>query len=167
MGEIDKTSLATCTDMDSEQGKATESQNGEIQLILGPMFSGKSTEMMRRLRRHMVTNQSVLVVKYEKDTRYSQSDIATHCGQALPAVSVNKLSELKETAREVDVIGIDEGQFFTDIADWCEEFANRGKTVLVAALDGDFRRSPFSELLKLVPRAEEVTKLRAICVDCY
>jgi len=143
------------------------SSSGQIQLILGPMFSGKSTELIRRLKRYQVAQYAVLIVKYAKDQRYDESGIATHCGQVLPAVSANKLSELQEMAGEYDVIGIDEGQFFPDIVSWCEEMANRGKIVLVAALDGTFQRLPFPEMLALVPLAEAVTKLQAVCMVCF
>ena len=109
----------------------------------------------------------VLIVKYTKDQRYDENGIATHCGQTLPAVAADRLVELQERANDYDVIGIDEGKFFPDVVDWCEEMANRGKIVLVAALDGTFQRRPFQDILSLVPLAEEVTKLKAVCMACF
>ena len=85
----------------------------------------------------------------------------------MPTVAVDRLGELQERAKDYDVIGIDEGQFFPDVVDWCEEMANRGKIVLVAALDGTFQRRPFQDILSLVPLAEEVTKLQAVCMACF
>jgi len=131
------------------------------------MFSGKSTELIRRLKRYQVAQYEVLIVKYAKDVRYDEGGIATHCGQTLPAVSATVLGELTEKTNNYDVIGIDEGQFFGDVVSWCENMANKGKIVLVAALDGTFQRKPFSDILNLVPLAEEVTKLSAVCMNCF
>jgi len=143
-------------------------KKGQIQLIFGCMFSGKSTELMRRLKRYQVAQYEVLIVKYAKDVRYDEVGIATHCGQTLPAVSATLLGELKEKAEDYDVIGIDEGQFFADTVEFCESMANKGKVVLVAALDGTFKRQPFcNNILSLVPLAEKVTKLNAVCMNCF
>jgi len=142
-------------------------KKGQIQLIFGPMFSGKSTELIRRLKRYQVAQYEVLIVKYAKDVRYDEAGIATHCGQKLPAVSVTDLKELTAKAEGFDVIGIDEGQFFGDIVGWCETMANKGKIVVVAALDGTFQRKPFCDILSLVPLAENVTKLSAVCMNCF
>jgi len=149
------------------EGRGRHTSGGQIQLILGPMFSGKSTELIRRLKRYQVAQYAVLIVKYAKDQRYDEKGIATHCGQVLPAVAADRLAELQERAREYDVIGIDEGQFFPDLVAWCEQMANSGKIVLVAALDGTFQRRPFPEILSLVPLAEDVTKLQAVCMRCF
>jgi len=151
----------------SNGGGSSQSRDGQIQLIFGPMFSGKSTELIRRLKRYQVAQYEVLIVKYAKDVRYSEGGIATHCGQSLPAISTGTLSELTDKADYYDVIGIDEGQFFSDVVTWCEEMANKGKIVLVAALDGTFQRKEFSDILSLVPLAEDVTKLVAVCMVCF
>jgi len=131
------------------------------------MFSGKSTELIRRLKRYRVAQYEVLIVKYDKDNRYNDGGIATHCGQSLPAVAAHSLAFLSGKADEYDVIGIDEGQFFPDIVPWCEDMANRGKVVVVAALDGTFQRKAFCDILELVPLAEKVTKLVAVCMVCF
>ena len=133
--------------------------SGKIQLILGPMFSGKSTELIRRLKRFQVAKYDVLILKYAKDVRYDEYGIATHDRQTLPAVAATSLTELTETAKTYDVIGIDEGQFFPDVA-WAEDMANIGKVVLIAALDGTYQRKPFQNIMNLVPLAENVTKLK-------
>ena len=163
-----------------------QKMKGHIELILGPMFSGKSTELMRRLKRYkvnvllrwrtsilsmifmpQVANYEVMIVKYAKDVRYDERGIATHCGMSLPAVAATQLAELSAKAEGYDVIGIDEGQFFPDTVAWAEEMANRGKFVVVAALDGTFQRKPFGDILSLVPLAENVTKLNAVCMNCF
>nr|CAB3266976.1 thymidine kinase, cytosolic-like [Phallusia mammillata] len=139
---------------------------GQIQVIFGPMFSGKSTELMRRIRRYQIANRDCLVIKYAKDFRYSEEGMATHDKQVIPAVKATKLMTLKNV-HNFSVIGIDEGQFFSDIVTFCEEMANSGKTVIVAALDGTFERKAFGSILDLVPIAESVVKLNAVCTSCF
>jgi len=141
--------------------------HGQIQLILGPMFSGKSTELIRRLKRYQVAQYNCLIIKYAKDTRYDDNNIATHDRQMLKAVSANTLAELTDKAADYDVIGIDEGQFFSDVVEWCEKMANAGKMVMCAALDGTFQRKPFTNILELVPLAEYVVKLHSVCMNCF
>merc|ERR1711970_450559 len=133
--------LMYITDMTTEN-TTISGQKGKIQLILGPMFSGKSTELIRRLKRFQVAKYDVLIVKYAKDLRYDELGIATHDKQTLPAVSATTLTPLSKQAEEFDVIGIDEGQFFPDII-WAEKMANLGKIVVIAALDGTYQREPF------------------------
>ncbi|KAL4648646.1 thymidine kinase, cytosolic [Arapaima gigas] len=140
---------------------------GQIQVIFGPMFSGKSTELMRRVRRFQVAQYRCLVVKYAKDTRYSECGVATHDRSTMEAVPASCLQDIYSLALEAAVVGIDEGQFFPDIVEFCEEMANMGKTVIVAALDGTFQRKPFGNILNLVPLAESVVKLNAVCMECF
>ncbi|KAJ8362633.1 hypothetical protein SKAU_G00114640 [Synaphobranchus kaupii] len=140
---------------------------GQIQVIFGPMFSGKSTELMRRVRRFQIAQYQCLVIKYAKDTRYSSSDMATHDKYTMEAVSANRLSDVFTLALDAAVIGIDEGQFFPDTVEFCEGMANSGKIVIVAALDGTFQRKPFGNILSLVPLAESVVKLNAVCTHCF
>jgi thymidine kinase len=157
-----------------------------IRVIFGPMFSGKTTELLRRVRRFSVARKLCILVKHAADTRYS--GVSTHdaCpprsgasdGRDSPLrgnivsqdwVSVVRASALADVEAEVakaDVIGIDEGQFFPDIVSFCERMANRGKIVIVAALDGTFQRKPFGDVLGLVPLAESVVKLNAVCMTC-
>lgn len=139
---------------------------GQIQVILGPMFSGKSTELMRRVRRFQIAQYKCLVIKYAKDTRYSNS-FSTHDRNTMDALPACMLKDVAQEALGVAVIGIDEGQFFPDIVDFCEMMANTGKTVIVAALDGTFQRKAFGSILNLVPLAESVVKLTAVCMECF
>ncbi|KAK1163759.1 thymidine kinase, cytosolic [Acipenser oxyrinchus oxyrinchus] len=140
---------------------------GQFQVIFGPMFSGKSTELMRRVRRFQVAQYRCLVVKYAKDRRYSHNGVATHDRNTMEAVPASQLKEVYKQALVCCVIGIDEGQFFPDTVEFCEEMANRGKTIIVAALDGTFQRKAFGNILNLVPLAESVVKLNAVCMECF
>lgn len=139
---------------------------GHIQVIFGPMFSGKTTELMRRMKRYQIANYKCLIVKYAKDTRYVEEGIATHDRQSLPAVAAEKLSDMEDLAADYEIIGIDEGQFFPDVVSFCDQMADRGKIVIVAALDGTFQRQGFGDILNLVPMAENVIKLSAVCMTC-
>ncbi|KAM9296769.1 thymidine kinase, cytosolic [Gastrophryne carolinensis] len=125
------------------------------------------TELMRRVRRFQIAQYKCMVIKYAKDTRYSKEQLATHDRHTMSAVSACKLADVFLEALNHCVIGIDEGQFFPDTVEFCEEMANRGKTVIVAALDGTFQRKAFGDILNLVPLAESVVKLNAVCMECY
>ncbi|NXH15468.1 KITH protein, partial [Bucco capensis] len=141
---------------------------GQIQVIFGPMFSGKSTELVRRVRRFQLAQYQCLLVKYSKDTRYSTTGVCTHDRQStMEALPASVLQDVYQEALGSAVIGIDEGQFFPDIVEFCEMMANAGKTVIVAALDGTFQRKAFGNILNLVPLAESVVKLNAVCMECY
>lgn len=141
---------------------------GHIELILGPMFSGKSTELLRRMNRYRAAKRSCLLVKHDKDDRYSQDHVTTHDQQASEAFSCDSLGgECQALALAHDVIGIDEGQFFKDLPEVCEALANTGKIVIVAALDGTWRRTGFGNVEQLVPLAENVVKLSAVCSVCF
>jgi len=131
------------------------------------MFSGKTTELMRRLKRFQIAKYKCLVVKYAKDVRYDSSHLATHDQQTLPAVCATSLSQLTALTANYSIIGIDEGQFFPDTVEFAERMANSGKVVVVAALDGTYQREGFGNILQLVPLAESVLKLTAVCMRCY
>ena len=137
-----------------------------IEIILGPMFSGKSTELLRRINRYKIAKKKVLVVKYIMDIRYSETEMSTHDKQSVPAFPCKILNELDSIYQNYDVIGIDEGQFFPDIVEFSEKAANFGKIIIIAALDGTFQRMPFGNILALIPLAEKVCKLSAICAHC-
>jgi thymidine kinase len=138
--------------------------SGELQLVFGPMFSGKSTELMRRIRRYSFAQKKCVVCKYAKDQRYAgEHELASHDGNKMMATGCLRLEEVKHLIDEYDVIGVDEGQFFPDLAAFCEEAADRGKIVVVAALDGTFERQPFGQVCSLIPKAEKVEKLSAVC----
>ncbi|KFV15039.1 Thymidine kinase, cytosolic, partial [Pterocles gutturalis] len=108
-----------------------------------------------------------LLVKYSKDMRYSTSGVSTHDKSTMEALPASLLRDVYQEALSSSVIGIDEGQFFPDIVEFCEKMANAGKTVIVAALDGTFQRKAFGSILNLVPLAESVVKLNAVCMECY
>ncbi|CAG9331227.1 unnamed protein product [Blepharisma stoltei] len=148
--------------------KSSRGKKGEIQVIYGPMFSGKSTELLRRIRRYRVRNDSCILLK-TKDNRYANDEdkVVTHdLFNFLDAFSCDSLYESDVVSDTHDVIGIDEGQFFPDIIPFVEDMANRGKIVIVACLDSDFRREPFGTICQLIAKAERVTKLCSICHYC-
>lgn len=145
---------------------------GRIELIVGPMFAGKTTEMLRRVDRAELARKRVVVMKYSADNRYSKNNVSTHDLQMRVAIPCSLLLPHIEECQNFDVIGIDEGQFFPDVVEFSETLANCGKTVIVAGLDGDFRRQPFGRVLDLISRSESLTKLTAICTEtggdaCY
>jgi len=142
---------------------------GSISLVIGPMFAGKTTELMRRYKRQIFAQNTCCIIKYSKDVRYTAGvEIASHDNQQLEAkFAVCKLSELGEQWRQFDVIAIDEGQFFPDLLTFTTVAANEGKTVIVSALDGDFQQKPFGQICELIPHCESVTKLTAICMHCH
>ena len=141
---------------------------GWIEVICGSMFSGKTEELIRRVRRAQIARQKVQVFKHSLDARYAQREVTSHNGlqwEAIPVESVQQLRSLIEM--DTTVVAIDEGQFFDEgLVDLCEELADRGVRVIVAGLDMDFRGEPFGPMPQLMARAERVDKLQAICVVC-
>jgi thymidine kinase len=127
--------------------------------------SGKTTELLRRTRRYSIARRSCLVIKYAGDTRYAVEEAATHDGVKQTARSACRLAQVEDWM-DFDVISIDEGQFFPDVVEFADEAAAAGKTVLVCGLDSDFMRRPFGRLLQLIPLAERVDKLTAVCAGC-
>lgn len=140
---------------------------GRLELIFGPMFAGKTSEMLRRIRRQKIAGQRCLLVKYAADTRYSKTCVATHDQQSVPAEAVSRLIELGDSIDDYDVIGIDEGQFYPDIHEEVERYLSMGKAVVISALDGTFEQKPFREVLRLISMADRITKLNAVCMICY
>lgn len=139
--------------------------DGRIELIIGPMNSGKTTELIRRVRRHQIAKKSCLVIKYIKDTRYGDhNQIFSHDALMIEAKSFERLEHAN--VDKYDVIGIDEGQFFPQLALKVVEWADAGKIVIVAALDATFNRLPFGCVHELISQAESVEKLTAVCMDC-
>uniref|UniRef100_A0A914Z325 Thymidine kinase n=1 Tax=Panagrolaimus superbus TaxID=310955 RepID=A0A914Z325_9BILA len=141
-------------------------QNGGIHLILGPMFSGKTTELFRLSTRQNLAGKKVGIVKYARDTRYDENMASTHDCKKMEAIAAEKIADIYDQLLSYDVIGIDEGQFFSDIVDYAEILANRGKVVFIAALDGNFAREPFECISKLLAFAESACKLTAVCHNC-
>lgn len=140
---------------------------GWIEVICGCMFSGKTEELIRRLRRAQIAKQKVMIFKPKVDTRYSLDKIVSHSEQSLSSTVVNNSAEIMELARDAQVVGIDEGQFFsTELVAACEHLAKEGKRVIVAGLDQDYRGKPFEPIPQLLAIAEYITKTLAICVVC-
>jgi thymidine kinase len=143
-------------------------KSGWIEVITGPMYCGKSEELIRRLRRVKIAKQKVKVFKPVIDNRYNKSDVVSHSGDSIEAVPVDHPEEILEKLDDsIDVIGIDEAQFFhQDIVEICEELADNGTRVIAAGLDRNFRGEPFGPMPELMARAEYVDKLHAICIQC-
>ena len=140
---------------------------GWIEVITGCMFSGKTEELIRRLRRAQIAKQKVKIFKPIIDARYSNDSIVSHSEQSLPSIQIKNINEVRELIGDAQVIGIDEAQFFSeDIIYICEELANEGKRVIVAGLDQDYRGVPFEPMPQLLAIAEYITKSLAICVNC-
>ena len=142
--------------------------SGWIEVVCGAMFSGKSEELIRRLRRAQIARQRVQIFKPTIDVRFDENHIVSHSQMRIEAEIVSSAAEIMERVREdTDVVGIDEGQFFdTDLVDVCNTLANRGKRVIVAGLDQDYLGQPFEPMPQLLAIAEYITKTLAICVKC-
>lgn len=142
-------------------------RRGRIEVICGSMFSGKTEELIRRLRRAKIARQRVEIYKPAVDTRYSEEDVVSHDSNMVSSTPVESSAALLLLADEAEVIGIDEAQFFDKgLVSVCNELADRGKRVIVAGLDMDFKGIPFGPIPELCAVAEEVTKVHAICVHC-
>ena len=142
-------------------------RRGHIEVICGSMFSGKTEELIRRLKRARIARQKVEIYKPGVDTRYSEEDVVTHDGLAIASTPVDNSASILLMCDEADVVGIDEAQFFDEgLADVCNTLANRGKRVIVAGLDMDFRGVPFGPMPALCAIAEDVTKVHAVCLRC-
>jgi thymidine kinase len=141
---------------------------GWIEVISGSMFSGKSEELIRRLRRAQIARQKVQVFKHELDGRFANDHIISHSDLRIPSQSVSSSRALLEAVRDdTDVVGIDEGQFFDlELPAVCSQLADRGKRVIVAGLDQDYLGKPFEPMPQLLAIAEYITKTLAICMVC-
>ena len=140
---------------------------GWIEVIAGSMFSGKTEELIRRIRRAQIAKLKVAVFKPRIDTRYSIDRIVSHSDISIPSMVVDNAKQILELAKDAQVVGIDEAQFFDmDLVDVCEQLANEGKRVIVAGLDQDYRGKPFEPMPQLLAIAEYITKTHAICVVC-
>jgi thymidine kinase len=142
--------------------------DGEIQVILGCMYSGKTSELQRRGRRMSIAQKTVLYIKLDKDMRYKRDRVVTHDGVMEDAMVCGFLTETVEEALKHDVICIDEGQFFPNLLEYCDLMANVGKKVIIAMLDATFNRSAFPEgnTLEIISIARNVDKLTAVCQKC-
>lgn len=145
----------------------TGERRGWIEVICGSMFSGKTEELIRRLKRARIANLQVEIFKPAIDTRYNEVNIVSHDANAILSTPINNSQKILLLAQEVDVIGIDEAQFFDpEITDVCQRLALKGTRVIVAGLDMDFMGRPFGQMPQLLAVADYITKLHAICVKC-
>ena len=142
-------------------------RRGRIEVICGSMFSGKTEELIRRLRRARIARQKVEIYKPALDTRYSEADVVSHDATTIASTPVEAAASILLLAAEADVVGIDEAQFFDQgLVEVCTTLANQGKRVILAGLDMDFQGQPFGPMPALCAVAEDVTKVHAICVKC-
>ncbi len=141
---------------------------GRLEVIAGPMFSGKTEELIRRLRRAVIAKQKVQVFKPALDNRYAETAVASHAGGVFEAIPLKEIGELESHLKaDTTVVGIDEAQFFSEeITAIVQRLADRGVRVIVAGLDMDFRGEPFGPMPALLAQADQVDKLQAICVVC-
>lgn len=135
--------------------------------MCGSMFSGKTEELIRRLKRAKFAKQNVEIFKPSIDTRYSDEEVVSHDRHSIPSTPIDSSASILLLSADIDVVGIDEAQFFDDgLVDVCNELANRGVRIIVAGLDMDFKGKPFGPIPALCAIADEVTKVHAICVKC-
>ncbi len=141
--------------------------HGWIEVICGSMFSGKTEELIRRLRRAEFANQELLLVKPKIDNRYHEKHVVSHQGTSFEAICVDSSEDILKIWKKQRVVAIDEAQFFDDgVIDVCNHLAGNGVRVMLAGLDMDFKGVPFGPMPKLLAIAEYVTKVHAICVSC-
>ena len=142
---------------------------GYLKLIIGPMYAGKSTELLRIINRYKCLNKNIIVINHIFNNRYGSTGLTTHNKDKFEkCIILEYLRKLEENdLNYADVIIIEELQFFKDaydvIIDWCD---NKGKIIVAAGLDGDFKKNPFGDVLRLIPHADEVYKLNALCKKC-
>lgn len=150
-----------------EKGNHKEIKKGWIEVVCGSMFSGKTEELIRRMKRAKIAKQKIEIFKPKIDTRYSEEEVVSHDESAILSTPVDSPRNILLLANDVEVVGIDEAQFFDDgLVEVCNALANRGVRVIVAGLDMDFMGKPFGPIPKLLATAEYVTKVHAICVKC-
>lgn len=144
-------------------------KDNKLNIVVGCMFSGKTSELLRECRRRMHNNQKVIVINYIDDKRYTEEDyIVSHNLEKIKCIRTRNLGDIpEEEIKKVDFIFIDEGQFFTDLKQyvtmWCDSYK---KNITVAGLDGDFKREPFGQILELIPKCDNIIKLKALCNIC-
>lgn len=142
-------------------------RRGWIEVICGSMFSGKTEELIRRLKRARIANLKVEIFKPSIDVRYDEVQIVSHDENAIQSTPIDNSQKILLLAQDVDVVGIDEAQFFdSEITNVCEQLALRGARVIVAGLDMDYKAQPFGQMPNLLAVADYITKLHAICMVC-
>lgn len=142
-------------------------RRGRIEVICGSMFSGKTEELIRRLKRAKFAQQRIEIFKPALDTRYSEEEVVSHDSNSIPSTPIDSSASILLFSSDKDVVGIDEAQFFDEgLVNVCNQLADNGIRVIVAGLDMDFKRIPFGPIPALCAIADEVTKVHAICVKC-
>ncbi|CAI0383831.1 unnamed protein product [Linum tenue] len=165
-------SFSTYKFADAGRDLAQKSQTGELHVIVGPMFAGKTTALLHRIKSAGNGGRNVAMVKSSKDNRYAIDSVVSHDGLKFPCWALTDLTSFErkvgvEAYQKIEVIGIDEAQFFDDLYDFCCKAADQdGKTIIVAGLDGDYLRRSFGSVLDVIPLADTVTKLTARCELC-
>ena len=150
-----------------ENTTKSKKRSGWIEVVCGSMFSGKTEELIRRLKRATFAKQKVEIFKPDTDIRYDNEEVVSHDKNSIPSTPVSASSSILLLADDCDVIGIDEAQFFDrELPNVCRQLANKGIRVIVAGLDMDFQGNPFGPMPDLMAMAEYVTKVHAICVRC-
>ena len=151
----------------SEFNQMETTRRGRIEVICGSMFSGKTEELIRRLKRAKFARQKVEIFKPALDTRYSDVEVVSHDSNHITSTPIESSASILLLASDVEVVGIDEAQFFdNELVSVCNELARRGVRVIIAGLDMDFRCQPFGPMPALMAVADSVTKVHAICVKC-
>lgn len=141
--------------------------SGRIEVVCGSMFSGKTEELIRRLRRAQFANQKIEIFKPAVDNRYSDVEVVSHDAHSIKSKPISDARDMLNVPDDVQVIGIDEAQFFgNDIVEVCQTLANKGKRIIIAGLDTDYTGKPFGPMPALMAVAEDVDKVHAICVKC-
>lgn len=142
-------------------------RSGWIEVICGSMFSGKTEELIRRIKRSRIANQKLAIFKPANDVRYSDNDVVSHDDNSIPSRAITSSKKILDYVTDENVVGIDEAQFFDmDLPYVCEQLAQNGIRVIIAGLDMDFRGKPFGPIPHLLAIAEYVTKVHAICPHC-
>ena len=150
-----------------EKDRNNFERSGWVEVVCGSMFSGKTEELIRRLKRAKIAKQKVEIFKPAIDVRYDEEDVVSHDENKITSIPVQNASQILFYAEEFEVVGIDEAQFFgNELVDVCDELAKKGKRVVVAGLDMDYLGKPFGPIPLLMATAEYVTKVHAICMRC-
>lgn len=142
---------------------------GTIKLFIGPMFASKTSSMCNEIEKYSIANKLCVIIKFLNDDRYQTDGVATHSGRnfcRVPILRACKIADIYEEAAEYEVIGIDEVQFFPDNVEHIQRMANSGKIVICSGLDGNFMAKSFGRMGELVAIAEDVIKLKAVCMRC-
>lgn len=145
----------------------SKTSRGCIEVICGSMFSGKTEELIRRLKRAQFANQKIMIFKPAIDVRYDEDNVVSHDDNSIPSTPVPSSSNILLLSDDAEVVAIDEAQFFDDeLPNVCNQLANKGIRVIVAGLDMDYTGNPFGPIPNLIATAEHITKVHAVCVKC-